>query len=165
MQNSKLKIKNKVDLLKRVLSCFTFLILNFALPARSASRVEIHEGQFYVDGEPFHVKAVGYNSLRPHQRPGATYTGVNYKWMDADFERIKAAHFNTIRTWDALAPGELELAKKHGLMVLQGIWLDPKQNFSDPHNQESCVRMVQSVAEQSKPYDNILGYAVMTEPS
>ena len=54
---------------------------------------------------------------------------------------------NTIRTWDALDPEELALAKENGLMVLQGIWLDPKEDFSDPHNQQAAIAQVQAVAE------------------
>ena len=130
-----------------------------------ASRVEIREGRFYVDGEPFYVRAVGYAPWRPHQHPGVSYTDMNRHWTQLDFERIKAAHFNTIRTWDALDPEELALAKENGLMVLQGIWLDPKQDFSDPHNQQADVAVVEGVAQKSKDYDNVLGYLVMTEPS
>src|SRR5258708_6824712 len=130
-----------------------------------ASRVEIREGRFYVDNEPFYVRGVGYAPWRPHQHPGLSYTDTNRPWTTLDFERIKAAHFNTIRTWDALEPEELALAKENGLMVLQGIWLDPKEDFSDPHNQQSAVAQVQAVAEKSKGFDNVLGYLVMTEPN
>src|SRR5262249_18286345 len=49
--------------------------------------------------------------------------------------------------------------------VLQGIWIDPKQDFSDPHNQQASINQVTGIAEQSKEADNILGYLVMTEPS
>jgi len=55
--------------------------------------------------------------LRPHQRPGVSYVDTNRRWTAMDFERIKAAHFNTVRTWDALAPEELALAQKNGLLV------------------------------------------------
>ena len=144
---------------------FAICILPFATSISESSRSEIRNGQFYVDGEPFYVVAVGYNSLRPHQKPGVSYAETNRKWIDNDFRRIKAAHFNTIRTWDALSPSELALAKKHSLMVIQGIWLDPRQNFADPHNQDSCVAQVESIVQQTKDHDNVLGYLVMTEPS
>ena len=131
----------------------------------SAARSEIRNGQFYVDGEPFYVAGVGYYSLRPHQQPGVSYAETNKRWTEMDFKRIKAAHFNTIRTWDALEPSELALAQKYNLMVLQGIWLDPHQDFSDLHNQDSAVAQVQNIAQASKDYDNVLGYVVMTEPT
>jgi hypothetical protein len=148
----------------RAFAGMTAFFLLSALPSYAA-RSEIRNGQWYVDGEPFYVVAVGYNSLRPHQKPGVSYAQTNRRWTETDFRRIKAAHFNTLRTWDTLAPEELALAKKYGLMVLQGIWLDPNQDFSDPHNQESAVAQVETMAQQGKDYDNILGYLVYTEPS
>jgi hypothetical protein len=142
----------------------TFLLL-LLTSVCSAARVEIHEGRFYVDNAPFYVRGVGYAPWRPHQHPGVSYSATNHRWTKMDFERMKAAHFNTIRTWDALDPEDLALAKENGLMVIQGIWLDPKQDFSDPHNQQAALAQVQSVAEQSKDFDNVLGYLIMTEPS
>lgn len=124
----------------------------------SASRVEIREGQFFVDGAPFYVRAIGYVGLRPHQTPGPSYAGVNYALTDSDFKRIKAARFNTIRTWDALEPQELELARKHGLWVLQGIRIDPRQDFANPRNRENAAAQARLAAESSRPFDNVLGY-------
>lgn len=129
-----------------------------------AARTEIRDGRFYVDNEPFYIRGVGYAPWRPHQHPGVSYTDTNRHWTEDDFERMKTAHFNTVRSWDALDPEELELAGKYGLMVLQGIWLDPRQDFSDPRNQDSAVAQAEGIARQSKEFDNILGYVVMTEP-
>lgn len=140
------------------------LLFLLSLPC-FAARVEIREGRFYVDNEPFYVRGIGYAPWRPHQHPGISYTDTNRRWTQLDFERMKAAHFNTIRTWDALDPEELALANQNGLMVLQGIWLDPKQDFSDPHNQQAAIDQVQAVAEKSKTFDNVLGYLIMTEPN
>ena len=39
---------------------FVFCILHTAFAASGASRAEIRNGQFYVDGEPFYVVGVGY---------------------------------------------------------------------------------------------------------
>jgi hypothetical protein len=141
------------------------IVLLLIVSLSHAARVEIREGRFYVDGSPFYVRGVGYAPWRPHQHPGMSYTGTNHRWTKMDFERMKAAHFNTVRTWDALESEDLFLAKENGLMVLQGIWLDPKQDFSDPHNQQIALDRARSVAEQSRNFDNILGYIVMTEPS
>jgi hypothetical protein len=155
----------KVVKVRTYIAFITFITLTTVTTFLQAARVEIRGGQFYVDGEPFYVVAVGYNGTRPHQNPGTSYAETNRRLTTMDFRRIKAAHFNTIRTWDALEPSELELARNFGLMVLQGIWIDPHQDFSDPHNQDASIDIVKSVAEKSKDYDNILGYLVMTEPS
>ncbi|HVO32365.1 MAG TPA: glycoside hydrolase family 2 TIM barrel-domain containing protein, partial [Elusimicrobiota bacterium] len=130
-----------------------------------ASRVDIRNGQFYVDNEPYYVRGVGYAPWRPHQRPGVSYADTNRRWSELDFERMKAAHVNTLRTWEPLSSEELALADKYGLMVLQGIRLDSTQDFSDPHNQDSAVEQVEAVARASKDAGNILGYIVMAEPS
>jgi len=164
-QNSELRAQRVTPFfLIKIFLISAFCVLSSEL-ATQAARVEIRNGQFYVDGNPFYVVGVGYNSLRPHQRPGVSYAETNRRWVDMDFRRIKAAHFNTLRTWDALSPEELALAKKYGLMVLQGIWLDPHQDFADPHNQDICVSQVETIARQSKDSDNLLGYLVMTEPT
>ncbi|MFA5975320.1 MAG: glycoside hydrolase family 2 TIM barrel-domain containing protein [Elusimicrobiota bacterium] len=143
--------------------CILYLMF-FATAVSAASRVEIRDKRFYVDGEPFYIRGIGYSPWRPHQHPGISYVDTNRRWTAMDFKRIKEAHFNVVRTWDALSPEELALAKKYGLMVLQGIWLDPHQNFADQHNQDSCLAQVQNVAEQSRDSDNVLGYVIMTEP-
>ncbi len=165
MQKAKVKRqKGRSAFSKRLTSLFVFCLLTSSFPVW-ASRSEIRNGRFYVDNEPFYVRGVGYAPWRPHQHPGVSYTDANRHWTALDFQRMKAAHVNTLRSWDALAPQELALAKQYGLMVLQGIWLDPRQDFSDHRNQESCVTRVKSVAEQSKDFDNVLGYLVMTEPN
>ena len=137
------------------------IFLFLAVPV-FAAHVDIREGRFYVDGRPFYVKAVAYGPWRPHQMPGTSYTDTDRSWMQNDFARIKAAHFNTIRTWEALDTEELALARDNGLMVLQGIRLDPREDFSDPHNLETAAEEVRRVAEKSKDADNVLGYLIMS---
>jgi len=140
---------------------FSTLCLLFSALPLQAARVEIKDGRFYVDGEPFLVRAVAYAPWRPHQQPGTSYVGTNRRWTDMDFQRIKAAHFNTVRTWDALDAEELALARKHGLMVIQGIRLDPRQDFSKAQNSETANELVRRVAENSRTADNILGYLLL----
>ena len=124
--------------------------------------MDIREGRFYVDDKPFYVRAIAYGPWRPHQMPGTSYTDTNRHWTEKDFARIKAAHFNTLRTWEPLEPEDLALAQQYGLMVLQGIRMDPRQNFADPHNQEIAAEQVRRVAEAGKNFDNVLGYLVMS---
>jgi hypothetical protein len=144
---------------------FLFGLLTISASVDAAQRSEIRNGHFYVDGELFYVRGIGYAPWRPHQHPGLSYVDTNRRWTEMDLERIKAAHFNTVRTWDALDPDVLSMAQKNGLFVLQGIRLDPKADFSDPHYQEACISQVKNIAEQSKDFDNVLGYIVMTQPS
>src|SRR4051812_6625668 len=77
-----------------------------------AARVEIREGHFYVDDNVFYVKAFAYGPGRPHKDRATSYTDTNRRWTEKDFARIKAAHFNTLRTWEPLEPEDLALAQK-----------------------------------------------------
>ena len=143
----------------KALGCLLFL----AVPL-FAARVEIREGQFYVDHSLFYVRGVGYSPLRPHQAPGGSYTGINFALIDKDFERIRAARFNTLRTWEPLSREELALAKKHGLMVIQVLRLDGRQDFGKPANRENALAQARVAAETSKEFDNVLGYLILSKP-
>ncbi|MBF0489943.1 MAG: hypothetical protein HQL15_04920 [Candidatus Omnitrophica bacterium] len=125
--------------------------------------VEIIGDKIFVQGQPFLIKAVGYAGWRPGQMPGVDK--VDLSLVKEDFRRIKEAGFNTIRTWDALSPEELDLSVKYGLWVIQGIWLDPSHDWQDKVFCAQAIRYVQRVAQWSKPYPNILMYMVMTEPT
>lgn len=146
---------------RRRVACGLAACLVFSWPALAASRVEIRDGRFYVDQHPFLIKAVAYGPWRPRQKPGTSYAATNRDLTRRDFERIKAAHFNSIRSWEPLEPDDLALAAEFDLMVLQGIRLDPRQNFANPHNVETAVEQVRLVAEKSRDHPNVLGYLVM----
>lgn len=124
--------------------------------------IAIEEDWIYLNGKKFFINAVGYAGWRPGQWPGTDK--VDLRLVELDFQRIKEAGFNTVRTWDALSPEELDLAKKYGLKVIQGIWLDPSRDFSDRVFIENAIRYIKQVVEWSKGHDNILMYLVMTEP-
>ena len=79
------------------------------------SKIEIKNGWLCLNGEKFFINAVGYAEWRPRQWPGTDK--VDLKLVDLDFKRIKEANFNTIRSWSALSPEELALAKKYNLYV------------------------------------------------
>lgn len=119
--------------------------------------------RFTVDGEPFLVVGIGYDI---HARPGAA------PWIDRfnpdlfrkDLERIVAAGFNTIRTWNPLTDEQLAIAAEHGLWVLQGVWFDPAGDFADPTFRRASCDLVEREIARSAPHPNVLGYLVMNEP-
>lgn len=128
-------------------------------PARN---VFVRDGQFLVDGAPFFVNAVGWDPARPGELPW-TRT-VNAAEVEADFARMKQAGFNTVRTWAPMSPEELSLAEKHGLRVLQGIWVPPDGEFADATFRRKVLSDVARAAESSKWSRSVLGYLVMNEP-
>jgi hypothetical protein len=127
-----------------------------------SAEFSIKEDRFYLGDKPFFINAVGYAPWRPGQWPGTDNVEANI--IDYDFKMIKAAGFNTIRTWDALNEKELSLARKHNLYVIQGIWIEPGRDFSDKQWQDMQIDRIKKVVNYSKEFTNVLFYLIMTEP-
>ena len=149
--------------MKKIIGVILIVLALILIRNVEANRIKIKGDWFYLNGKRFFVNAVGYSGWRPHQWPGTDK--VNLKLVDLDFKRIKEAGFNTVRTWAALSEEELKLARKYNLFVIQGIWIDPNLNFSDPRATRIALNKVKNIVEYSKKYDNIIMYLVMTEPS
>lgn len=120
------------------------------------------DGRFQVGGRPFLVVGVGWDPARPGELPW-TRPFVAAE-VDADFARMKAAGFNTVRTWAPMRPEELALAARHGLRVLQGIWTPPDADFADPALRRRVLGEVARVVESSRWSPAVLGYLVLNEP-
>ncbi len=144
-----------------------FLLLSLgALLSHSAlsSQTErIRDGHFYVDGQRFFVKGIGYET---HTRPGQVPWVYRFDraLVELDLQRIKTAGFNTIRTWGALSEEELKLVQQSGLKILFGIWLDPEGPFGTSAYSQAALTEVRRMLAFSKKYDCILGYLIMNEP-
>ncbi len=129
--------------------------------ATAAPRVQLRGEWFYVDGEPFLIKGIGYSPYRPGQVPWKDT--VDLAVMDKDFKRITAAGFNTLRTWKPLPPEALSLAERYGLMVLQGIWIEPGGNYASEASRQAVLEIVRKEVERSKGHQNILAFLVGNE--
>ena len=143
-----------------LLSCQANIL--FAKTLTFRDEIKIRDSDIYVDGKRFFINAVGYAPWRPGQWPGKDT--VDLSLIEEDFKRIEKAGFNSVRTWDALNPAELALAKKYNLKIIQGIWLDPSRDFSDPYFIRDSVEYARKAAGWSRPYNNVIMYMVMTEP-
>lgn len=128
-----------------------------------ASHVEIRGEWFYVNGEAFVVKGIGYSPYRPGQLPWSTEVSLDV--MKMDFARIQAAGFNTLRTWAPLTLEQLALAKQYELMVLQGIWVDPKGNYASDAFHASVRDVVYREVARAKESDNVLAFLIGNELS
>lgn len=124
--------------------------------------IEIKGDWLYVDGERFFIKGMGYSGWRPHQLPWQVRPDPAL--MENDFRLIKEAGFNAIRTWTALNNQELALARKYGLMVLQGIFVDPTRDFASPIYQNYVVTTVKNQVRYYLKEPNILMFLVANEP-
>jgi hypothetical protein len=144
-------------------SATTLLALRHYQGRSGASwRFEVRDGRFVRDGEAFVVKGVGWDPARPGELPWSR--ACDLALAEQDFSRMAAAGFNTVRTWDAMTPEELALARRHGLAVLQGVWIDPATDFADPEALELALARATDVARASRGSGAVLAYMIMNEP-
>lgn len=90
------------------------------------SRPEVWGKFLWADGKKFHIKGVTYGPFGPGP------DGSNYgsdQIVDADFKRIAAAGFNTIRTYAAPPRRLLDAAVRNGLRVMVGCGWDQHVAF------------------------------------
>jgi len=139
------------------------LLLFFLLQWSPLRAVEVKDGFFYVDGSKFFVKGIGYET---HTRPGQVPWVYRFDpaMIQFDLDRIKSAHFNTLRTWSAISEEELKLVQQSGLKMLFGIWLDPAGSYGSSQYIQNSLNEVKHVLAYSKKYDCIIGYLIMNEP-
>lgn len=123
-------------------------------------RVEIRGDWFYVDGEKFFIKGVCF--FENHEVEGR-FERSSLDILDHEFRKIKEAGFNTVRS--QLNAKELALAKKHGLMVLQGAnHLFFSKEYQDPAQIRENEETTRRITSYSKKHDNILYYLIDNEP-
>ena len=141
---------------------FSF-ILFLSTPICYAQNVQLVDGWYYMNGQKFFIKGIGYET---HTRPGQVPWNYSFdpNLINYDLTRIKNAGFNTIRTWSALSEEELQLVEASGLKILFGIWIDPNGDFSDPAFITQTYNQVSQILDYSSNYNSIIGYIIMNEP-
>lgn len=128
-----------------------------------AQTVEVRDNSFYIDGQKFFVKGIGFEiSALPGELPwNKTF---NPDQLHFDIQRILSGGFNTIRTWAPFSAQELGLLQKYDIKIIMGIWIDPEGDFSDAGFVSQAKTIVRNVLSYSKKYDNIIAYLIMNEP-
>jgi len=128
-----------------------------------SQQVQVRDGYFYIDGEKFFVKGIGYElSALPGEVPWEKT--FNPEQLHYDIQRILSAGYNTIRTWAPFTSQELNLLQEYDIKIIMGIWVDPHGDFSDQSFVNQAKSTVSGVLSYSKNYDNIIAYLVMNEP-
>jgi hypothetical protein len=125
--------------------------------------IKVKNNFFYLDGEKFFVKGIGYEvgaipGQLPWERP------FDPELLHFDMQRIVAGGFNTIRTWAPFTAQELAVISQYELKIIMGIWIDPEADFSNPAFVSEAEQIVLDVMEYSKNFDNIIAYLIMNEP-
>jgi hypothetical protein len=152
----------------------TLIILLFAVliavgcqPAKQEpvkTKLEIKDGWFYINGEKFFVKALGYElGARPGEHP-KTDTITDYERLRYDLKVIKDAGYNTIRTWAELGDEHLKIIQESGLKIMLGIGIKPAGPYADPAFQQEMFDLTRKVLAYSKNYDCIITYLILNEP-
>lgn len=126
--------------------------------------VEIKENWYYINGEKFFIKGIGYEiGARPGQDPYKDSI-TDLARMKYDLELIKSKGFNTIRTWSQLSEAQLQVVQQSGLKIIFGIWIDPHGNFGDSIFQKDTRDLVKRVVSYTRNYDCVISYLILNEP-
>jgi len=151
---------------ERVLKVIVLLLLSSNVGyAQLKTRIEIKDNWYYLNGEKYFIKAIGYEiGARPGQHP---YEGVrkdNLDLMKFDLKVIKEGGYNAIRTWSQLSEAQLKLVQNSGLKLIMGIDVSPDGDYGNQEFIRNCDESFQKVLNYSKKYDCIITYLILNEP-
>ncbi|MCK4332095.1 MAG: hypothetical protein KAV40_00780 [Thermoplasmatales archaeon] len=105
------------------------------------------------------IKGVAYS---PHM-PGEGCTEFGKANYTQDFEGMKQANVNTIRTYDQVPEEILENATKYGIGVIEGIWIVPEGDFSDESFKDECKTHIKEIIDRDKDKPCIKGWCIGNE--
>ena len=144
---------------------FLCQFLTLCLIAQPKTHIEIKDNWYWLNGERFFIKAIGYEiGARPGQHP---YQGVRSDDLDLlkfDLKVIKEAGYNTIRTWSQFSEPQLQLVQNSGLKLIMGIDISPDKDYGDPKFVSECEVKLMKVMNYAKKYDCIISYLILNEP-
>jgi GT2 family glycosyltransferase len=120
------------------------------------------QGKFlYLDGEKFFIKGVTYGWFPPEDNEGVPYPRPDV--VRKDFELMKSAGINTIRTFDPPPDYVLEIASELDIKVIVGIWVWHKYIFDDKKFLEHYKNVVNETISKSSGYDSVIMYTIGNE--
>jgi exo-beta-1,3-glucanase (GH17 family) len=130
----------------------------------TATKVEVKDGWYYLNGERFFIKAIGYEiGARPGQNPYKD-TISDLGRVRFDMNVIKDAGFNTIRTWSQMSEEQLKVVQESGMKIIFGIWILPEGPYGDAEFMKNQVSLVEKVVSYTKNYDCVISYLILNEP-
>ncbi|MEI6577005.1 MAG: glycoside hydrolase family 2 TIM barrel-domain containing protein [Bacteroidota bacterium] len=145
-----------------------FLLLFFAvLPvfAQSKTKIELKDKWYYLNGQKFFIKAIGYEiGARPGQDPYWGNRNNDLDLMKFDLKVIKEGGYNAIRTWSQYSEAQLKLVQESGLKLIMGIDVNPTKDYGDPVFVKESVDKIKTLSAYAKNYDCIITYLIINEP-
>jgi hypothetical protein len=134
-------------------------------PEQTATKLEIKNGWYYINGEKTFINALGYEiGALPGQHPYQDTGYIDLVRLERDLKIIKEAGFNAIRTWSELNEKEMEVLQKSGLKIVFGIGISPDGKFADTSFIRSTEEQVRKTMDYAKKFDCIITYLIMNEP-
>ncbi len=131
---------------------------------KQKSTVEVKDGWYYLNGDKYFIKAIGYEiGARPGQDPYKD-TISDLGRLRADVKILKDGGFNSIRTWSQLSEEQLQIVQESGLKIIFGIWLKPEEDYGDAEYMKRSEELVRSVVSYTKKYDCVISYLILNEP-
>ncbi len=144
-----------------IILCQMTYIIGFA---QATTKLEIKDNWYYLNGEKFFIKALGYEiGARPGQHP---YEGAKVEDLDLlkfDLKVIKEGGYNTIRTWSQLSESQLKIVQASGLKLIMGLEINPEKDYGDPVFIKESIEYTYKVLKYSKKYDCIITYLAINE--
>ncbi len=123
--------------------------------------VTTDERNIYVDGKLFFVKGVSYSS---DYGPKHLYGEIPKAIWEKDFEMIKKAGVNTIRTYGPLPVEMLDLAYKHGIMVIENVcYPSDRTRYDSAVDLEKLRREAITYVKRDKDHPAILMWSIWND--
>ena len=136
-----------------------------AISETTATTIELKDNWYYLNGEKFFIKAIGYEiGARPGQHPYEDEKRDHLELMKFDLENIKKGGYNTIRTWSQYSEAQLKLVQESGLKLIMGLEVNPEEDYGDPKFITHCKTQLENILEYAPNYDCIITYLVINEP-
>lgn len=119
--------------------------------------------QLLVDGQPFYIKGVCYNTGHDWEEG---FNPLSTKQLARDFTLIKDMGANTIRRYEPSIYDRniLKAAKKHDLKVMFGFWFDPKIDYAkDRKKLQAYEKKVLAEIKRRKNDESIVAWNIGNE--
>ncbi len=128
-------------------------------PRRS---IAVNETGFVVDGEPFLIKGMAYSPFYPGE---SNRDKISKADVADDMRRMRELGINTLLVYWTRDARIYREARRNGLMILHGIWIDQEpSDFHEPRFKEGVKRQIRHAIDyihnlDGEDYsDTILGF-------
>ncbi len=119
------------------------------------------ERNLYVNGQLYYVKGICY-SLSYGSKTG--YNTIPLEAWEKDFQMIREAGINTLRTYEPMPVPLLDLAHKHGLMVIQNVcYPDSRIRYSSKADLQKLKRIALTYVKRDKGHPAILMWSIWND--